>query len=65
MTSKNQKKYKTSIWILCISIVLVVCTSFIDGVYNSNVEYLGLPINWLALHPNNGFRFLGIGFIKE
>lgn len=64
---------RINLWILFISIVLVICIPFINGsrenlnVYEGKEDFLidiyGFPFDWLHLYPNNGFSFLGIGFI--
>ncbi|WP_342513360.1 hypothetical protein MKY34_00795 [Sporosarcina sp. FSL K6-1522] len=69
----DKKNKKFNVWILIVSIVLVICIPFINGSrenFNVNegkedilIGIYGFPFDWLHLYTNNGFSFLGIGFI--
>lgn len=61
----RKKTRKFNLIAFLISIILVVCIPFIFDMktITSGVEYRGFPVDWLALYPNNGFSFKGLGFL--
>ncbi|MGE6630405.1 hypothetical protein [Bacillus sp. NPDC077027] len=65
MDHKKHKNKKVSNWLLSISILLVIGTSFMSGIYPPDANYRGLPIDWLVLHSHHGFEFLWLGFLLD
>lgn len=61
----RKKTRKFNLIAFLMSIILVVCIPFIFDMktITSGVEYRGFPVDWLALYPNNGFSFKGLGFL--
>ncbi|WP_349925158.1 hypothetical protein ABNP43_17490 [Bacillus altitudinis] len=67
MEHKQHINKKTVNWLLSISVLLVIGTAFMRGVYvpHAGSDYRGFPIDWLVLHSNYGVEFLFFGFILD
>ena len=69
-----KKGKKINLFVLIVSLIIVILIPFLLGfresasvIYeyreNPGDKYFGFPFDWLVLYPNNGYSFLGIGFI--
>jgi len=62
----NHKKNKRiNRVVLLISVLMVVGIPYVFDLKTStsNAEFRGFPVDWLALYPDNGFSFKGMGFL--
>lgn len=64
----DDKKKKGINWVVAlISILLVVFLPFVFDlkITDSGTEFRGFPFDWLAIYPNNGYSFKGMGFLAN
>ena len=64
---RNEPKNRSKLMVLAVSMLLVICLPFVFDLKTttSNGEVRGVPFDWLAVYPNNGFSFKGLGFLAD